>query len=74
MGVIASLKPDNATEHNLIKLICTKFENAAGNWIAMWMSSFPVVGDPPDVTKKIFGIASRAPQRTFTILLLALIN
>ena len=47
LGIIASLKPNNVTEHDLIKLVCTKFEKAAGNWIAMWMGNFPQAGEPP---------------------------
>ena len=49
LGIIASPKPNNVTEHDLIKLICTKFEKAAGNWIAMWMGSFPTTENPPVV-------------------------
>ena len=49
LGIIALLKPDNMSKHNLIKLICTKSEEAAGDWIAMWMGSFPQTGDPPVV-------------------------
>ena len=49
LGIIASLKSDNLAEHDLIKLICTKFDEAAGKWIAMWMGSFPQVGEPPVV-------------------------
>ena len=49
LGIITSLKPNNVTEHDLIKLICIKFKKAAGNWIAMWMGSCPIAGDPPAV-------------------------
>ena len=49
LGIIASLKPDNVLEQDLIKLVCTKFEDSAGNWIAMWIGSFPITGTPPTV-------------------------
>ena len=49
LGIIASLKPEAVSELNLIKLICTKFEDSAGNWIAMWIGSFPTAGTPPVV-------------------------
>ena len=48
-GIIASLKPNAVSEQNLIKLVCTKFENLAGDWIAMWIGSFPITGMPPAV-------------------------
>ena len=49
LGIIASLKPENVTDGELIKLVCTKFEDSAGNWIAMWIGSFPTAGNPPTV-------------------------
>ena len=49
LGIIASLKSENVTEQDFIKLVCTKFEDSAGNWIAMWIGSFPTAGDPPTV-------------------------
>ena len=49
LGIIASLKPEAVSEQNLIKLVCTKFEDSAGNWIAMWIGSFPTTGNPPAV-------------------------
>ena len=49
LGIIASLKPAELEEPILIKLVCTKMEESAGEWIAMWLDSFPQVGDPPIV-------------------------
>ena len=41
LGIIASLKPNNLGEPIFIKLVCTKMEESAGKWIAMWIDSFP---------------------------------
>ena len=49
LGIISSLKPEGVSELNLIKLVCTKFEDSAGDWIAMWIGSFPATGTPPVV-------------------------
>ena len=37
------------TEQDFIKFVYTKFENSAGNWIAMWIGSFPTAENLPTV-------------------------
>ena len=43
--IMASFKPEMIAAE-LIRLICLKFEEIAGEWIVKWFESFPLQKDP----------------------------